>query len=125
MTPLDRVESLVAGERATAVRHVPHTLPVFESHFPRFPVLPGVMIIEDLVAVANLVLDDGPWRLAGADRVRYRHFVRPGDVLRLDVDVTSRSAGTATCSATARVDGRTVTTVRTLSLHRVEKGEFL
>lgn len=127
MTPLDRVVTVEAGRRAVAVRHVPQTLEVFATHFPRFPVLPGVLILDDAAAVARLALAEpaspARWRLAAARRVRYRHFVEPGDAMEIDVQVVDRDARTAACRATVRVDGRPVTTVGELRLERLDQEE--
>jgi 3-hydroxyacyl-[acyl-carrier-protein] dehydratase len=125
MTPLDRVIGIEPGRAASAVRNVPATLDVFDHHFPRFPVLPGVLILDDVVTVAGLALPSGGWQLAGANRVRYRHFVRPGDELEIEVTVKDASADTAVCSASARVSGKTVTTIRELHLRRVAGAEAI
>lgn len=125
MTPLDDVVEVVPGRTVTAIRHVPQTLEVFVTHFPLFPVLPGVLILDDLVGVARLALDGvalpggGPvhrWELARAGRIRYRHFVQPGDSMEINVRVTSLGAGVATCQGTVRVDGRAVTVATELVL---------
>lgn len=118
---IDRLVSLEPGQRAAGVRNVPSTLAIFDSHFPRFPVLPGVLILGSLGELAAALLREtsgGTWRLAGADAVRYRHFVQPGDELELVVELKDTGESTAVCSATARVDGRPVTTVRRLHMER-------
>ncbi|WP_116949773.1 3-hydroxyacyl-ACP dehydratase FabZ family protein [Jiangella endophytica] len=122
---LDRVVDVESGRRAEAIRAVPGTLDLFDSHFPRFPVLPGVLILGTLGTLAELLMRDttrSSWRLGGASGVRYRHFVRPGDLLRLTVELITHDDGTATCSAVAAVEERRVTTVRRLLLDRVAGG---
>ena len=121
LVTLDRIVSLEPGEQAVAVRNVPNTLAIFDSHFPRFPVLPGVLILGSLGELAATLLQEtagGNWRLAGADAVRYRHFVQPGDELELTVELKEADGDRAVCSASARVDGRPVTTARRLHLER-------
>lgn len=122
---LDRVLSLEPGKRGSAIRNVPNTLIIFDTHFPRFPVLPGVLILGSMGLLAAKVLDegDGWWRLAQAERVRFRHFVQPGDQLDLSVEVKDATASTATCTATASVDGKPVTTVGRLRMARAERGD--
>ena len=96
---LDRIVSVEPGESATALRNVPNTLAIFDTHFPRFPVLPGVLILGSLGALAGELLEaetGRPWRLAGADRVAFRHFVQPGDQLQLTVKLSQRSDSEAT-----------------------------
>jgi 3-hydroxyacyl-[acyl-carrier-protein] dehydratase len=114
---LDRILSVEPGESATALRNVPNTLAIFDSHFPRFPVLPGVLILGSLGALAAELLraETGqPWRLAGADRVAFRHFVQPGDQLLLTVKLTARDDSQALLSGEVSVDGRVVTRARKL-----------
>lgn len=125
LVTLDRLVSLEAGQRAVGMRNVPATLAIFDSHFPRFPVLPGVLILGSLGALAAALLQEtsgGTWRLAGANAVRYRHFVQPGDELELVVELKESDGSTAVCSATARVDGRPVTTVRRLHMESRSAG---
>lgn len=114
---LDTVVSLRPGAAAVATRNVPATWAILATHFPRFPVVPGVLILDDLARLAALVLaaDGGPdrWRPAGVTRVRFRHFVRPGDVAELSVEV--RSGGDEpVLRGDVRVDGSPVTTVGSL-----------
>lgn len=119
LVALDRIVTVQPGHRAEAVRNVPGTLTVFDSHFPRFPVLPGVLILATLDALASLLMRETTgtgWRMSGAEAVRFRHFVRPGDVLELGVDLREHAGGDAVCTAEAAVDGRRVVTVRRLLL---------
>jgi 3-hydroxyacyl-[acyl-carrier-protein] dehydratase len=116
---LDRILTVEPGESATALRNVPNTLAIFDTHFPRFPVLPGVLILGSLGALASALLEadtDRPWRLAGADRVAFRHFVQPGDQLLLTVKLSSRTDSDAVLSGEVSVDGRVVTRARKLRL---------
>ena len=52
-SPIDRLETYSENGGGTAVRNIPGTLAVFNTHFPRFPVVPGVLILRDLVKVAG------------------------------------------------------------------------
>ena len=116
-TTLDRVVSVEPGVSATAIRNVPNTLAIFDSHFPRFPVMPGVLILGSLGALAGVLLEEEtgkPWRLAGADRVGFRHFVQPGDQMELTVKLKERSDSEATLSGEVNVDGKLVTRARKL-----------
>jgi 3-hydroxyacyl-[acyl-carrier-protein] dehydratase len=115
---LDRILSVEPGERARAMRNVPNTLAIFDSHFPRFPVLPGVLILGSFGELASVLLQEqtGRRRLAGAEQIRYRHFVQPGDQLELTVEVKSVSGDEATLSGDARVDGKVVTQARLMRM---------
>jgi 3-hydroxyacyl-[acyl-carrier-protein] dehydratase len=118
-TTLDRVLSVEPGASATAIRNVPNTLAIFDSHFPRFHVLPGVLILGSLGALAARLLEedtDRAWRLAGAGQVGFRHFVQPGDQLELTVTLKSRTDDSAELSGEVKVDGKVVTRARRLTL---------
>jgi 3-hydroxyacyl-[acyl-carrier-protein] dehydratase len=118
-TTLDRVVSLEPGKGAKGLRNVPNTLAILDSHFPRFPVLPGVLILGSLGELAARLLEEEtgrPWRLAGAEQVRYRHFVQPGDQMELTVELKEASADSALLSGTVRVDGKVMTQARQLRL---------
>jgi len=118
-TTLDRVLSVEPGASATAIRNVPNTLAIFDSHFPRFHVLPGVFILGSLGALAARLLEEDTnrvWRLAGAGQVGFRHFVQPGDQLELTVTLKSRTDDSAELSGEVKVDGKVVTRARRLTL---------
>jgi 3-hydroxyacyl-[acyl-carrier-protein] dehydratase len=116
-TTLDRVVSVEPGKEATGLRNVPNTLAIFDSHFPRFQVLPGVLILGSLGALAGELLEQETgkaWKLAGADRVGFRHFVQPGDQMELTVKLKDRTDDEATLSGEVKVDGELVTRARKL-----------
>lgn len=118
----DRLVELVPGERAVAVRNVPATLPVFDHHFPRHPVLPGVLLLESMAELAKAVASGAtPWCLASVSGVRFKHFVGPGDQVELTAEVTQRTQDQTDVRATARVEGRVVAAARVLALVSAEK----
>ena len=113
---LDRIVRVGDGE-AVALRNVPNTLAIFDSHFPRFTVLPGVLILGSLGILCGELLEHETgrrWRLAGADRVGFRHFVQPGDQLELVVKLGKIDGDEATLSGEVSVDGNVVTRARKL-----------
>jgi 3-hydroxyacyl-[acyl-carrier-protein] dehydratase len=112
----DRLLEAVVGERAAAVRNVPATLTCFTDHFPRHPVLPGVLLLESMAALARRAAGPGTWRLAAVRGVRFTHFVGPGDQVHLSVEVTAHGPHRTECRATARAGGRVVATARVLAL---------
>ena len=117
-TGLDRVLSL-DGDAGRAVRNVPHTLAILDTHFPRRPVLPGVLILGSLGELATLLLRERTgrsWRLAAAQQVRFRHFIQPGDQMELAVELKELADDGAILSGTVKVDGRVMTTARQLRL---------
>jgi 3-hydroxyacyl-[acyl-carrier-protein] dehydratase len=118
-TTLDRVTSVEPGKSGTAIRNVPNTLAIFDTHFPRFHVLPGVLILGSLGELARLVVEGDTgrtWRLAGAGQVGFRHFVQPGDQLELTVTVKSASDDLVELTGEVKVDGKVVTRARRLTL---------
>jgi 3-hydroxyacyl-[acyl-carrier-protein] dehydratase len=120
-TTVDRVVS-VEGDAASGVRNVPNTLAIFDSHFPRFPVLPGVLILGSIGALAAHQLEEQTgkkWRLAGAGSVGFRHFVQPGDQMEITVQLKERSDDEAVLSGEAKVDGKLVTRARQLRMKPV------
>lgn len=90
---IDRVIELEPGVRAVAEKLVTANEPHFQGHFPDYPVMPGVLQIEALAqtgAVAALVQPEFKGKLvlfAGIDGVRFKRPVRPGDTLRLEMQL--------------------------------------
>ena len=120
-TTVDRVTS-VEGDTAAGVRNVPNTLAIFDSHFPRFPVLPGVLILGSIGSLAAHLLEQQTgkkWRMAGAGNVGFRHFVQPGDQMEITVQLKERSDDEAVLSGDAKVDGKLVTRARQLRMKPV------
>jgi 3-hydroxyacyl-[acyl-carrier-protein] dehydratase len=115
-TTLDRIVRM--GDReAVAIRNIPNTLAIFDSHFPRFNVLPGVLILGSLGTLCAELLEHETsrrWELAGGDRIAFRHFVQPGDQLELTVKLKDLGADEAKLGGEASVDGKLVTRARVL-----------
>lgn len=122
---LDRIVSVEPGKRAVALRNVPNTLAIFDTHFPRRPVLPGVLIIGSIGELASLLLREQTgraWRMAGASRISFRHFVQPGDQMELTVELKGLADDSATLAANVRVDGKLVTSTRQVRMVPDERG---
>jgi 3-hydroxyacyl-[acyl-carrier-protein] dehydratase len=121
-TTIDRLVR-VEDEEAEAIRNVPNTLAIFDSHFPRFHVLPGVLMLGSLGTLCAELLEQRTgkaWRLAGADRVGFRHFVQPGDQLVLNVKLKDLDDAEATLTGEVSVEGKTVIRARKLRAKPVE-----
>jgi 3-hydroxyacyl-[acyl-carrier-protein] dehydratase len=124
-TTLDRVVEINPEKGARGLRNVPNTLDVFDSHFPRFPVVPGVLILGSLAELAGRLLSQRTgrkWRLAGAEQVRFRHFVQPGDQMALSVDLKEFSPTAAVFAATVKVEDKVVSTARKIRMVPDEGG---
>jgi 3-hydroxyacyl-[acyl-carrier-protein] dehydratase len=99
-------------ERIVGVKNVTVNEPFFAGHFPEFPVMPGVLIIEAMAQVAGvLVLKSIPNRdsklvfLASVEEARFRKPVRPGDRLVIEMTVVRRKSFVAKMTGKATVDG--------------------
>jgi 3-hydroxyacyl-[acyl-carrier-protein] dehydratase len=90
---VDGIEELEPGVRAVGIKNVTQNEPFFQGHFPDYPVMPGVLIIEAMAQVGAVgVMAGGDHRdklalFAGIDGVRFRRQVVPGDVLRMEVEI--------------------------------------
>jgi 3-hydroxyacyl-[acyl-carrier-protein] dehydratase len=90
---VDRIEELEPGVRAVGTKNVTQNEPFFQGHFPDYPVMPGVLIIEAMAQVGAVgVMAGGAHQdklalFAGIDGVRFRRRVLPGDVLRMEVEI--------------------------------------
>jgi len=111
MLLVDRIEELEA-ERIVGIKNITVNEPFFNGHFPDYPVMPGVLIVEAMAQVAGvLVLSQIPDRkhklvlLAGVDGAKFRKPVRPGDQLRIEMKLSKRKTTMAKMSGTASVDG--------------------
>jgi 3-hydroxyacyl-[acyl-carrier-protein] dehydratase len=106
---IDRILELEPGVRALGVKNVTINEEFFQGHFPDYPVMPGVLIIEAMAqvgAVAILSIPEHRGRLAffaGIDGVRFRRQVRPGDCLSMEVNLTSFRMGVGKGEAKAYV----------------------
>jgi len=111
---VDRVLELEAGVRAVGLKNVTMNEPFFVGHFPQFPVMPGVLIIEALAqvgSVAILSVEENRNKIgffAGIDNARFRGMVVPGDTLRLEVSITRMKGSIGKGTGVASVDGKTV-----------------
>lgn len=114
MLLVDRIEELEA-ERIVGIKNVTVNEPFFTGHFPDYPVMPGVLIVEAMAQVAGvLVLSQIPDRaaklvlLASVDNAKFRRPVRPGDQLRIEMKLLKKKETVAKMNGTATVNGAVV-----------------
>jgi 3-hydroxyacyl-[acyl-carrier-protein] dehydratase len=109
---LDRVLELEPGVRAVGEKHVTINEPFFQGHFPEYPIMPGVLIVEALAqtgCVAALSVPEYKNKLgifAGIDGVRFRRPVVPGDTLRLEARLEKFRRGIGKAAVHASVGGQ-------------------
>ena len=115
--PMLLVDSIgeLEDERVVGIKNVTVNEPFFMGHFPDFPVMPGVLIVEAMAQVAGvLVLSQIPDRhqkvvlLASVEQAKFRKPVVPGDQLRIEMKVLRRKATVAKMSGQATVNGAVV-----------------
>lgn len=113
---VDRIVELTPGERAVGIKNVSSTEAHLHGHFPEYPVMPGVLIVEAIAqtgCVALLVQDEMKGKLAlfaGIDKVRFKRQVKPGDVLRMEVTLGQFRRNIGTGTGVATVDGEVACT---------------
>jgi len=111
---IDRILEVEPGVRAVGLKNVTMNEPFFAGHFPDFPVMPGVLIVEALAqvgAVAILMVEANRGKIAmfaGIDNLRFRGQVTPGDTLTLSVEIIRLKGPIGKGKAVASVDGKTV-----------------
>ena len=112
---VDRIDELVPGERATGARVYPPDLALFQDHFPGWPVVPGVLVMESLAQLAGKLIGytvrtrRGDWPfpiLSMMNGVKFRKFIRPGEEITLDVRLTALRDEMAAVEARARLGAR-------------------
>jgi 3-hydroxyacyl-[acyl-carrier-protein] dehydratase len=109
---VDRVVEIDPGKRVVGIKQVRADEDWTRGHFPGNPILPGVLMTEALAQVAALLyLASHPEQagalvyLVGVDKMRFRRIVRPGDELRLEVEVTGFKRGIWMFDGRATVGG--------------------
>ncbi len=114
MLLVDRITEL-EPDRIVGIKNVTVNEPFFAGHFPEFPVMPGVLIVEAMAQVAGvLVLKEIADRhsklvlLASIEQAKFRRPVLPGDQLRIEMKVARRKATVVKMFGEASVNGQVV-----------------
>jgi 3-hydroxyacyl-[acyl-carrier-protein] dehydratase len=117
---LDRITSLEPGKRLTAVRRLRADEEYLQDHFPLFPVMPGVMMLEALHQAAVWMIKTGDqFRsplvvLREARSVKFGDFLCPGETLEISVEAIKDDGNQTTVKATASKQGRVTVSARLL-----------
>jgi 3-hydroxyacyl-[acyl-carrier-protein] dehydratase len=106
---IDRVVECDDEKRIVAIKNVTVNEPFFQGHFPGMPVMPGVLQLEAMAQAAGVLLnriagntDDTPFFM-GIDGAKFRRVVKPGDQLRIEIDITKVRSKLARFDAKAYV----------------------
>jgi 3-hydroxyacyl-[acyl-carrier-protein] dehydratase len=108
---VDRIVELEPLRRAVGIKLVTINEPFFQGHFPGYPVMPGVLIVEAMAQVGGVVVNSAPENqeklalFAGIDKVRFKRQVKPGDTLLIEVEINQIRRGVGAGSGTATVNG--------------------
>lgn len=112
---IDRVVEFERAKRLVAIKNVTMNEPFFQGHFPGYPLMPGVLIVEAMAqAGAILMLSDIPDRhsklavFTGIENAKFRRPVTPGDQLRFEIDVIAFRSRMGKMAGKAFVDGKLV-----------------
>jgi len=108
---VDKVIEAEEGKRVVGLKNVTINEPFFQGHFPDYPVMPGVLILEALAqtgAIAVLGMEANKGKigfLAGVDKCRFKRQVTPGDQLQLEVDIIRMKGPVGKGKGIATVNG--------------------
>ena len=127
MLLVDRVLDWEPGQFMRGLKNVTVDEPFFQGHFPAYPVMPGVLVIEAMAQVAGLLtmLSDVARRdgsqlvlFAGIDEARFKRPVKPGDQLRIEVEATANRLNLWKFTCVAKVDGAVATEAKIMCTMR-------
>jgi 3-hydroxyacyl-[acyl-carrier-protein] dehydratase len=109
---VDRITALdVPGGRIAAACQVPEQSPVFEGHFPGYPILPGVLMIETMaqtggwLLLATLACAKMPF-LMQVEKAKMRTFISPGQALEVEANLVHEGSGYAVVKASITAGGK-------------------
>jgi 3-hydroxyacyl-[acyl-carrier-protein] dehydratase len=113
---VDRVLEVVPGKSLVAIKNITFNEAYFQGHFPGHPVMPGVLILEALAQAGGVLACESVTAderisilyLVGVEESRFKQMVRPGDQLKMYVELTKRKRSLWMFATRAEVDGKVV-----------------
>ncbi len=111
---IDRVVEFESGKRVLAYKNLTINEPFFQGHFPRQPVMPGVLVVEALAQAGGVLyqlskgaeVEDKVFYLVKIENARFSNKIVPGDRMELEVSIKRRIRNMAWYSGIASVDGK-------------------
>jgi len=110
---VDRVVEFERAKRLVALKNVTINEPFFQGHFPGYPIMPGVLVVEAMAQAGGMIMmaemEDRHSKLVvftGIERAKFRRPVTPGDQLRIEVEVLSFRTRAGRIQGRATVDGK-------------------
>jgi 3-hydroxyacyl-[acyl-carrier-protein] dehydratase len=110
---IDRILEIERRKRLVAIKNVTINEPFFAGHFPDYPIMPGVLVVEAMAQAGGVLLlaeiPDRDSRLVvftGIERAKFRRPVVPGDQLRIEIDVLSWKSRAGRMQGRCTVDGK-------------------
>ena len=110
---IDRIVEFEPKQRIVALKNVTINEPFFQGHFPGYPIMPGVLVVEAMAQAGGiLIMRETPDRdeklvvFTGIERAKFRRPVTPGDQLRIEIDVLSFRPRAGRIQGRATVDGK-------------------
>ena len=116
---IDRITKWQVGDCAEAVKNVALSEDFFDDHFPRRPVMPGVLMIEGMAQLSGLLLEatlkdkhnlNGKAVMTVLERTKFRELIRPGDRLVYETQITGINSKGGKVTARALCEGKVVVT---------------
>ena len=130
---IDKIVDIKPGKSIVAIKNVTANEPFFEGHFPEYPIMPGVLIIEALAQASTVLAfkstDETPkqnrslYFLAGVDKAKFKKVVLPGDQLRLEVELIKARKTIWKLKGIAKVDGKIVCSAEFTSARKKNEKE--